>query len=99
MEKKPLVLKKSPFVTFTKNRRSKESKLMTVEEVAALLRVPVSWIYSRSRCNTIPIVRVGKYVRFNEDEITTWANAGCPKQWAPKKPIPKAHHPLTLKKR
>ncbi len=48
--------------------------LLTVEEVAEWLNVPKSWIYDRTRSGTIPCVKIGKYVRFNKDEIEDWLN-------------------------
>ena len=49
----------------------KTENLITVEEMAAKLNVPASWIYQRTRLGqkAIPHVRVGKYVRFNPDEV------------------------------
>ena len=51
------------------------SALLTVKEVAELLRVPVSWIYDRTRSrgvNRIPGFRLGKYWRFQESEVLAW---------------------------
>ena len=51
------------------------AKLLTAQELASQLKIPVSWIYSRTRIKTkdsIPCVRIGKYVRFNEEEIMEW---------------------------
>jgi excisionase family DNA binding protein len=45
---------------------------LTVQEAAELLRVPVSWLYERTRTNSIPHVKLGKYLRFDRDELTTW---------------------------
>jgi excisionase family DNA binding protein len=48
---------------------------LTVEEVAALLHVPVSWVYGRMRKRSLerlPAYRLGKYWRFREDEIHAW---------------------------
>ena len=41
----------------------------SLKEMAAILGVPVSWLYQRTRLNTIPCVRVGKYVRFEVDTV------------------------------
>ena len=49
--------------------------LLTVEEVAELLRVPISWVYDRTRkrgLNRIPGFRLGKYWRFDEAEVRAW---------------------------
>ena len=50
-------------------------RLLTVDELAEVLRVPRSWIYSRSRQtgpDAIPRVPVGKYVRFELDSVMAW---------------------------
>jgi excisionase family DNA binding protein len=49
--------------------------LLTVEEVATLLHVPVSWVYGRMRKRSLerlPAYRLGKYWRFREEEIDAW---------------------------
>jgi len=47
---------------------------LTVKEAANLLRVPVSWLYERTRTNSIPHVKLGKYLRFDRDELTAWVD-------------------------
>ena len=46
-------------------------ELITVQELANRLKVPVSWVYQRTRLGqeAIPHVKMGKYVRFNWDEV------------------------------
>ena len=44
-------------------------RLLTVGELAEALQVPKSWIYTRTRVNAIPCVRLGKYVRFRLDSV------------------------------
>ena len=49
--------------------------LLTVEDVAELLRVPVSWVYERTRLggvDRLPGFRLGKYWRFREAEVINW---------------------------
>ena len=46
--------------------------LLTVQELAAWLKVPKSWVYDRTRNGRIPCVKMGKYVRFNKEEIEEW---------------------------
>jgi excisionase family DNA binding protein len=46
--------------------------LIGIIEMAKKLDVPVSWLYSRTRTNDIPCVRVGKYVKFEESEVWEW---------------------------
>jgi excisionase family DNA binding protein len=52
----------------------KIENLITVEEMAGKLNVPRSWIYQRTRLGqkAIPHVRVGKYIRFNADEVVAF---------------------------
>jgi excisionase family DNA binding protein len=50
-------------------------RLLTVEEVAVLLHVPVSWVYGRTRKRSLgrlPGYRLGKYWRFREDQVLAW---------------------------
>ena len=49
----------------------KTESLLTVQEMAKRINVPESWIYQRTRLGqkAIPHVRIGKYVRFNPDEV------------------------------
>jgi len=54
---------------------SNQRNLLTVEEVAALLNVPPTWVYDRTRCraaNRIPGFRLGKYWRFREADVLAW---------------------------
>ena len=52
-------------------------RLIGVNELAEFLGVPSSWIYTRTRetgPDTIPRLRVGKYVKFRIDEVMDWLN-------------------------
>ena len=49
--------------------------LLTVGEVARLLKVPPSWVYERTRrrgIDRLPHFKIGKYLRFSEGEIVAW---------------------------
>jgi len=46
--------------------------LLSVNELAEKLNVPISWVYGKTRTGSIPMVRVGKYVRFQFDEVLEW---------------------------
>jgi predicted DNA-binding transcriptional regulator AlpA len=51
------------------------SPFLTVPELAALLRVPVSWVYEHSRRvgpDTIPCYRAGKRLVFDREEVLAW---------------------------
>jgi len=50
-------------------------QLLTVDELAAYLKVPKSWVYSRTRArgpDTIPLMVCGKYRRFKLSEVMDW---------------------------
>jgi len=49
----------------------KDNVLISPKEMARILGVPISWIYQRTRFGreAIPHVKVGKYVRFDPDEV------------------------------
>ena len=50
-------------------------RLLTIQQVAAMLHVPVSWVYGRTRTRStqrLPGIRLGKYWRFREEEIHRW---------------------------
>lgn len=59
----------------TRGDTLEEGQLLTVQEVAALLNVPVTWVYGRTRKRSserLPSYRLGKYWRFREHEILEW---------------------------
>ena len=43
--------------------------LLTPEELADCLKVPLSWVYEQSRQGNIPTHRIGRYIRFNLQEV------------------------------
>ena len=49
-----------------------EDDLLTAGEVAALLRMTASWVYSETRSNRIPHLRLGRYVRYRRSTIRAW---------------------------
>jgi excisionase family DNA binding protein len=49
--------------------------LMTAEEAAAFLNVPVSWVRAQARAKRIPVVQLGRYTRFDPDELAAWRRA------------------------
>lgn len=44
-------------------------RLFTIKEAAEVLKIPASWLYERTRRNAIPCHRLGKYLRFTEDDL------------------------------
>jgi len=52
--------------------------LLTVQEVAEMLQVPVSWVYGRMRKRSVerlPGYRLGKYWRFRQAEVLAWVES------------------------
>jgi len=50
-------------------------RILTVPEVAEMLRVPKSWVYDHVRCDgedRLPYFKLGKYVRFHLSAIREW---------------------------
>lgn len=54
---------------------SAERELLTIDELANRLKVKRSWLYSRTRQrgpDALPVVRVGKYCRFDVDAVLAY---------------------------
>jgi len=52
-----------------------ENDLVTVQEIAAVLHVPTTWVYGRTRSRgleRIPHFKLGKYLRFSKAEVLDW---------------------------
>ena len=49
----------------------------TVEEAAARLGMKTSWLYERTRRKAIPHRRLGKYVRFTEEDLQSISDAAA----------------------
>jgi excisionase family DNA binding protein len=47
-------------------------RLLDAHEVAAMLGVPVSWVYAQTRAGRIPTVPLGRYYRYRRDAIDAW---------------------------
>ena len=57
------------------NTAVREDTLLTVNEVAEILKVPPSWVYEHTRERSrdrIPGFRIGKYWRFAEADVLAW---------------------------
>ena len=53
-------------------------ELLTIQEMAQLLKVKPSWIYFRTMqtgANAIPRLKLGKYLRFNPGAVMEWIEA------------------------
>jgi excisionase family DNA binding protein len=47
-------------------------RLLTPDELAEMLAIPRSQIYRLAREGDLPAVRLGRYVRFDEEEVREW---------------------------
>ena len=47
-------------------------RLLTADDVAELLAVPVSWVRESTRSGAMPCVRLGRYVRFERAAMEAW---------------------------
>jgi hypothetical protein len=55
-----------------------DRELMTVAETADCLKVPVSWVFERSRKRgkeRIPCIKLGKYLRFERGAVRAWVES------------------------
>ena len=48
------------------------NELLTVLEAADYLKVPVSWIYERTRTRAIPVRKIGRHCRIPKVELLAW---------------------------
>lgn len=48
------------------------NKLLTPQEIAEYLDVKISTIYQWTHIGYIPHIKLGRFVRFKESEITKW---------------------------
>ena len=51
------------------NSNGAKNPLLEADDLAARLKVPVSWVYEQSRQGNIPTHRIGKYIRFDLAEV------------------------------
>jgi len=59
--------------------RLEHQHILTPEELAERLKVPVTWVYESTRnraalrnCDPLPNIRMGKYLRFYWPEVEKW---------------------------
>ena len=56
------------------------SELLTVSEAADYLKVKPSWIYERTRTQSIPVRKIGRHCRIPKDELIAWIDRENPAQ-------------------
>ena len=50
-------------------------RLLEAKEVAELLAVPESWVRQHTRANAIPHVQLGRWVRYDADDVAAWVES------------------------
>jgi excisionase family DNA binding protein len=45
------------------------TELLTPEQLAERIKVPLSWVYEQSRQGNLPTHRIGRYIRFDLAEV------------------------------
>jgi excisionase family DNA binding protein len=53
---------------------SMNGNLLTADDVAGILRVPKSWVYSH--LGELPTIRLGRYVRFRRSDVERFLEVG-----------------------
>ena len=67
-----------PATSASINANPELDDLLTVEQVANILRVPASWVYEHtrsrggSRAHRLPSIKLGKYVRFDPRAVRAY---------------------------
>jgi hypothetical protein len=57
-----------------------QATLINAQEMAAILKVPVSWVYQRTGLgqDRIPHLKIGKYIRFDPAEVLNFYKQRAP---------------------
>lgn len=72
-------------------------RLLTVEEVALILRISQDRVYDLVRANALPHIHVGRFIRVSEDTLNTWlASGGTPSHETKEPPLPSLNGRATL---
>ena len=48
--------------------------LINIREAAKMLNVPISFLYARTRTNQVPHLKLGKYCRFDPEQLKQWVD-------------------------
>lgn len=68
--------------------------ILTVEELAARLKVKRTWVYEKMRQrgnNSLPVFKMGRYLRFSWKHVSAWLQAQArPNPTTTKKPSRRA---------
>ena len=58
---------------------NEDTNLMTVEDVAALLKVEKQLVYKLKRDRKIPFIKIGGVIRFRRVDVDQWIEASIVK--------------------
>lgn len=58
---------------------NEDTNLMTVEDVAALLKVEKQLVYKLKRDKKIPFIKIGGVIRFRRVDVDQWIEASIVK--------------------
>jgi excisionase family DNA binding protein len=61
-------------------------RLLNAKEVADRLGVPESWVRQETRAGRMPHVRLGRYRRYDWDEVVAWLETQRQGQWRRHRP-------------
>jgi excisionase family DNA binding protein len=65
-----------PFAQDTlEKKRTVDESLLTVKDVARLLKMSERWVHERTRRREIPCYRFGTALRFDRSDILAWMDA------------------------
>ena len=51
-------------------------ELLTPEELGELLKVRLSWIYDQVEANRLPVIRLGRRLRFRRGDVQAFLDSG-----------------------
>jgi hypothetical protein len=60
--------------------RLEPGDILTPEQLATRLQLPLSWVYKKSAASGMPVLRCGHYLRFSWPDVVNWMrnNSGNP---------------------
>lgn len=72
--------------------------LLDAKAAGELLNVPATWVLAEARADRIPYVRLGRYVRFDRDELEQWWKHRARGPWRDRGAAAAAAHEATTRK-
>jgi excisionase family DNA binding protein len=67
-------------------------RLLDAREVAELLHVPERWVREYTRSGRLPVIKLGRYRRYDRTDVLAWVEAqktGCA-AWRKHCPVPRS---------